>query len=74
MYFFPLCVCRRSYRSRTKLLSLIFRKYLRVGGVCTEQSEESGKVSDVYLLDSRFELWAGYVLLGGSHRSSQNLY
>jgi len=52
----------------------MFRKYLRAGGVYTEQSEASGKVSDVCLLDSRFESWAGYVLLGGSLRSSQRLY
>jgi hypothetical protein len=52
----------------------MFRKYLRAGGVYTEQFEASGKVSDVCLLDSRFESWAGYVLLGGSLRSSQKLY
>jgi hypothetical protein len=74
MYFFPLCVRRRSYRSRRELLSLIFCKYLRAGGVYTEQFEASGEVSDVYLLDSRFESWAGYVLLGGSLRSSQKLF
>jgi hypothetical protein len=57
-----------------KLMSLIFLKYLRAGGVYTELFEASGKVSDVYLLDSRFESWTGYVLLGGSLRSSQKLY
>lgn len=72
LIFFPLCVCRRSYRNRRKLLSLAFRKYLRTGGVYTEQFEASSKVSDVYLLHSRFESWAGYLLLGGSLCSSQN--
>jgi len=76
MYFFPLCVRSWSYRSRRKRLSLIFRKYLRAGGVYTKQFESSGKVSDVYLLDSRFESWAGYirVLFGGSFCSFQILY
>ena len=55
-------------------MSLTFRKYLRAGWVYTEQFEASGKVSDVYLLDSLFESWAGYLLLGGSLRSPQKLY
>jgi hypothetical protein len=57
-------------------LSLVFRSYLRAGGVYAKQFEASDKVSDVYLLASRFESWAGYVrdLFGRSLCSSQILY